>query len=294
MPFIGEIAAVVTAFLWAGTSIAFTEASIRVGSLVVNITRMVFAAIYLTITILLFNLDTGLSWNQIYYLSLSGLIGLVFGDGFLFRAFKEIGARLSMLLMAMVPAISTFLAFVFLGEVISLFAVIGIATTTIGVAIVVLQRKEKGTRSIHKAGLTYGILGAVGQAVGLIFAKYAFNESEVNGFVATLIRIVPSIIVLYPVTFFIKSAKRPFKILFNNRKGLIYTAIGSVIGPFLGITGSLIAISYTYVGIASTLMATVPIIMLPLVKFYYKEELSNMSIVGAFMAVAGVAILFLT
>lgn len=294
MPFLGEIAAVVTAFLWAGTSIAFTEASIRVGSLVVNITRMVFAAIYLTITILIFSLDTGLSWNQIYYLSMSGLIGLVFGDGFLFRAFKEIGARLSMLLMAMVPAISTFLAFIFLGEVISFVAIIGIATTTFGVAIVVLQRKEKGSKSIHKAGLLYGFLGAVGQAVGLIFAKYAFIESEVNGFVATLIRILPSIIVLYPVTFFIKDAKRPFKVLFNNRKGLIYTAIGSVIGPFLGITGSLIAIAYTYVGIASTLMATVPIIMLPLVKFYYKEDLSTMSIVGAFLAVGGVAILFLT
>ena len=293
MPFLGEIAAVITAVFWAATSIAFTEASRKVGSLVVNITRLVFAAIYLGITIYLFSFDTNLSAEQIRALVLSGLIGFVFGDAFLFRAFKDIGARLSMLIMALVPAMSTILAFIFLDELISIWVISGIVITTLGVAIVVLQKEEQASGSISKLGILFGFLGAVGQAVGLIFAKQAFNLGDINGFVATFVRIIPSIIVLYPITFFIRAARRPFKILLGNKRGLIFTLAGSVVGPFLGVTFSLIAISNTYVGIASTLMATVPILMLPITKYYYKEKLSLYSIAGAFLAVAGVAILFL-
>ena len=79
----------------------------------------------------------------------------------------------------------------------------------------------------------------------------------------------------------------------KDKRALLFTAIGSVIGPYLGITFSMIAISHAKVGIASTLMATVPIIMIPMIRFYYKEKLSWISIVGAVVAVSGIAILFL-
>ena len=82
-------------------------------------------------------------------------------------------------------------------------------------------------------------------------------------------------------------------ILRHKKDALRYIIIGSIIGPFLGITFSLIAIANTYVGIASTLMATVPIVMLPIIKFYYKEKLSIISIVGAIIAVGGISVLFL-
>jgi drug/metabolite transporter (DMT)-like permease len=86
---------------------------------------------------------------------------------------------------------------------------------------------------------------------------------------------------------------KPIEKFRSNKPALIFTIIGSIIGPFLGITFSLISITYAKVGIASTLMATVPIIMLPMVKYYYKEKLSAMSIAGAFIAVAGIMVLFL-
>ena len=294
MPFIGEIAATITAFFWAASSIAFTEASRKVGSLVVNITRLVFAAVFLGATVLIFGLDVNLSEEQITALVLSGLVGFVFGDAFLFRAFKDIGARLSMLIMALVPAMSTILAFIFLDEVISFWGIIGMVITMGGVAIVVMQKEEKSYGDVSKLGILFGFLGALGQAVGMIFAKEAFNHGEVNGFVATLARVIPSMIILYPVTYFIKAAKRPFKVLFSSKRGLIFTIIGSIVGPFMGVTFSMIAVANTYVGIASTLIATVPIIMLPITKYYYKEELSWFSISGAFLAVGGVAVLFLS
>lgn len=295
MPFVGELAALITAVLWSFTSIVFTEASIKVGSNYVNIARLILAVVYLVFTILIAGLDFTVTLNQIMFLAISGLIGLVFGDTFLFKAFQHIGARLSMLIMSLVPPISAFLAFIFLGETLSLLGIIGIVITVGGIALVVLQREETPSSKykISGIGIFYGVLGAVGQAVGLIFAKWAFMESEVNGFVASLYRILPSVIVLYPLMKFSHRIEAPIRKFAEDRKALLYTIIGSIIGPFLGITFSMIAISYAKVGIASTIIASVPIIMLPIVKFYYKEELSLKSISGAFLAVGGIAILFL-
>lgn len=295
MPFLGETAALITAFLWSGTSIAFTEASVRVGSLVVNITRLLLASAYLVLSILIFNLNTNLTSGQVLYLSLSGIVGLVFGDGFLFKSFQYIGARISMLVMSLAPPISALLAYFFLGEIISLWGIIGIVITVMGVAIVVLQREEKPASKykIKKVGILFALLGALGQGVGLILAKLAFNQGEINGFVATFYRMIPAVIILLPLTFLIKKTKNPFQEFRHKKDALGYTIIGSIIGPYLGITISLIAISNTFVGIAATLMATVPVIMLPLVRFYYKETLSAASIFGAFIAVGGIAILFL-
>ena len=295
MLYLGELAALVTAFLWSGTSIAFTEASTRVGSVAVNITRLMLALVYLSATILLLKLDLEITFSQITFLGLSGLVGLVFGDGFLFKSFQHIGARLSMLIMSLAPPISAILAYFFLGEFISFLEILGILVTILGIAIVVLQKQENpySKYKISRIGILYAFLGAVGQGIGLILAKFAFNQGEINGFVATFYRMIPAIIVLFPLTILIQKSVNPFKVYIKNSKAFLYTIVGSIIGPYLGITFSLIAIANTYVGIAATIMATVPVIMLPLVKYYYREKLSLLSILGAFIAVGGIGILFL-
>lgn len=295
MLYLGELAALVTAFLWSGTSIAFTEASTRVGSVAVNITRLILALLYLSITIILLNLNLYINSSQIFYLSLSGLVGLVFGDGFLFKSFQHIGARLSMLIMSLAPPISAILAYIFLDEIISVWGIIGIIITILGITIVVLQKQENPSSKykISRIGILYAFFGAVGQGTGLILAKLAFNQGEINGFVATFYRMIPAILVLFPLAILIQKSFNPFKVYIKNGKALLYTIVGSIIGPYLGITFSLIAIANTYVGVAATIMATVPVIMLPLVKYYYREKLSLLSILGAFIAVGGIGILFL-
>lgn len=295
MPYLGETAALITALLWGLTSIAFTEASIRVGSQTVNITRLVIAIILLTVTILIMRLDIRLSSNQIVFLGLSGIIGLIFGDGFLFAGFQYVGARTSMLIMSLVPPISSLLAFIFLGEIISIWSIIGILFTLLGISLVVIQKHvdPKFHPKNKLKGIFYCFLGALGQAVALIFAKNAFNEGEINGFVATWYRIIPSIILFYPMTYFFGKIKNPIKVFSKDKTALKHVIFGSIVGPYLGITFSLIAIANTFVGVASTLIATTPIIMLPMVVLYYKEKLSFTSIIGTIIAVAGVAILFL-
>lgn len=295
MPYIGEIAALITALLWSGTSIAFAEASKRVGPMYVNVTRMFFAVVYLAITIAVIAAPLDLSLTQFLNLAVSGFIGLVVGDTFLFKAYRLIGARISMLVMSLAPAIAALLAYFFLNETLSFLGVAGIFITIFGVALVVLQGREVPTSDykIDYTGIFYAFIGAVGQGVGLIFAKFAFNESEINAFSATLTRILSALIIIYPLVKMTNRYNKPVKVFKENRKGLVYTLVGSIIGPYLGITFSLISVSHTKVGIASTLMATVPIIMLPLVRFYYKEKLSWLSVIGAFVAVGGVAMLFM-
>ena len=303
MNYIGEIAALATAFCWSITSYAFTNASRRIGAIQVNIDRMVLASIMLISIVGIFGISLSLTFNQILNLVISGILGLVLGDSFLFKSFQLIGARLGIIIMAAVPVLSTILAFLFLHEVISLLGIFGMLLTISGILVVVLERKnpEESQSSISKIGIFYGFLGALGQASGLIFAKFAFLENpafdgqggELNGFAASFIRLFSASIIILPLAATFRRYKNPLNIYPKDSYSTKVILIGTLFGPVLGITGSLIAIEYAKVGIASTLMATMPIIMLPISRFYFKEKLEWKSIIGAFVAVIGAAIIFL-
>jgi uncharacterized membrane protein len=294
--FIGELSALLTSFLWSGTSLAFASAAVRIGSLQLNIDRLILATVFLFSTITIFGIEINLSFTQISALAVSGVIGLVIGDTFLFAAYKHIGPRLSMLLMALAPAMSGIMAYIFLGETLSSWAVIGMGVTLSGIALVVLERKEipSSGYKISKLGYFYGFMGALGQAAGLLFAKFAFDEGDINGFTASFIRLFTSVIIIVPLSLMFRRYKNPINVYKADKKSLALTLTGTIIGPYLGITFSLIAIAHTKIGIASTLMSLMPVIMLPMVKYIYKEDISPRAIIGALLAVSGVAVLFIT
>ena len=294
MPFIGELSALLTAFLWSVTAIAFERAAKLIGSELVNFSRLLIALILLGIIIFLAGLDLDLSLTQIQYLILSGLIGLVAGDGFLFKALQLIGARISMLIMAFVPAMSTILAFFFLGEQISVVGFSGMLITLGGIIYVVTEAQAGSHRErIDPAGVLFAFIGAEGQAGGLILAKAAFNLGEINGFVATFFRILAAV-VLISGYYLLKRNRSGLIAGFTNAPGAVkFIVAGTITGPVLGITFSLIAIAYALVGIASTIMATAPVIMLPISYFYLREKISFRAAIGAVASVAGVAILFI-
>ncbi len=295
MPYFGELIALLTAFLWSGTSYAFTEASKRIGSVQLNINRMILAVIFLLVIIAGFGLPTELSFRQFEFLVISGVAGLVLGDSFLFKSFQLIGARLGMLIMSLVPGFSTLLALFFLGENLSVANIIGMFVTLTGISIVVMDRNEQSQTVFHlsKLGVFYGVLGAFGQASGLILAKFAFEENEVNGFVAAFIRLLSAVIILLPVLVLLKRYKNPVSLFRKDITALKATLTGTILGPVLGISSSLIAITYAKIGIATTIMSTMPVIMLPIARFYYNEKLTGRAIMGAVIAVIGVGILFL-
>ena len=295
MPYLGELSALLTSLCWSGSSFAFSEAANRIGSLQLNINRMILAAIFLFITIFFAGISYSLSAFQITQLILSGAIGLVFGDTFLFKAYQHIGARISMLLMALSPIMSALLAYLFLNETLSPWGIIGITVTVGGVALVIFEKNEiPSTKyNISKIGIFYGLMGALGQAVGLVFAKYAFNAGEINGFVATFIRILSAVIIMLPVALLANRYKNPVKLFAKDVKAFTSTLTGTILGPYLGITLSLVAVENAKVGIAATLMSTMPIIMLPIARYVFKENINWRAVIGAVLAVAGVGILFL-
>lgn len=295
MPLLGELSALLTACLWSGSAMAFAAATRIAGSFTVNVARLLLAATYLVMMIFLLQLDVNLLPGQILYLSISGIIGLTLGDTFLFRAYQEIGARITMLVMSLAPAFAALLAYVALGESISLRGLGGIIITIAGISVVVLERSSSADRVVPLtgSGLAFALLAAIGQGAGLVFAKMAFREGAVNGFVATAVRIVASLAVLLPVALMTRRFTSPVRLFREQRRAFWLTALGSILGPFLGISFSLIAVEHTSVGIAATIMALVPVLMLPLVRFIYKEHLGWRAILGASVAVAGVAVLFL-
>jgi drug/metabolite transporter (DMT)-like permease len=70
--------------------------------------------------------------------------------------------------------------------------------------------------------------------------------------------------------------------------------VGAFIGPFMGITLSMVAVTYTDAGVAQTLMSLMPVLIIPTVWILYRQRTSWRGIVGALVAVIGVAIIFLS
>ena len=295
MPYAGELSALITAIMWTGSALAFAAATTRVGSVYVNVVRLLAAVILLFVTIVVGNMRDDISIIQAGYLVVSGLVGFVFGDTFLFKSFEYNSARIGMLIMSVAPAVAALLAFIFLGETLTFTGMIGMAITFTGIMLVLLERKEAATHHlpVSMAGVFYAFLGALGQAGGLVLAKFAFVIGPMNGFIATFIRAFAATLVLIPLNYFTRRFTRPAAIFSNNPKALSFTLLGAFLGPYLGVTFSLIAISMTNVAIAATIMSIVPILMLPTVWILFRERLSWRAVVGACVAVAGVGILFL-
>jgi drug/metabolite transporter (DMT)-like permease len=294
----GEAAALLTAFCWAGSSLFFTSAGRQVGSVIVNRMRLAMAVVLLmTAHLVLLGrvipLDAGL--NRWLWLGASGVIGLVLGDAALFQAFVLIGPRLVTLIMALVPVVSTLIAWFFLGEQLALIEMAGILIAVTGIVAVVSERGNGGLsidRKQYLAGVAFGLLGVIGQAVGLVLAKRGL-EGDFPALSGVLLRMTTAMVVMWVLTLLQGQVSLTLQTAARNKRALRSIIGGSVVGPFLGVWLSLVAIQSTYVGIASTLMALTPVIMLPVVKWGFKEHISKWAVGGTLVSLAGVAIIFL-
>ena len=233
MPYAGELSALITAVMWTGSALAFAAATTRVGSVYVNVVRLMSAVVFLSVTILVFGISVHVSAKQVLFLSLSGFVGFVFGDTFLFKSYEYNDARIGSLIMSAAPAMTALLAFFFLKETLSLTGIVGMTITLAGIALVVLERKEPSTHHIPLSiiGVVYAFLGALGQAGGMILAKGAFEEGEINGFVATFIRAFSATVVLAPMNYIAGRFTEPRKIFSNDKKAFHFTVLWFVSWP---------------------------------------------------------------
>lgn len=291
----GEIAALLTAVCWAFNSVVFTLAGKRVGSVTVNKVRlwMAFIAQAILHVILyrtVFPFDA--SPREFFYLAFSGVIGLVIGDGLLFEAFLLIGPRLATLLMLLAPIFSAFLAWVVLGETLLFLEVIAIFVTVAGIGWVVSERQPHfHQRPKHYVlGILLGIGGAAGQAVGLLFSKIGIAQG-MSAISANHIRVAAAAVVIAGVSL-LRGKMRTDILKMKDKKVLLEITSGALTGPVLGVILSLVAIRYTHIGVASTLMSLSPILLIPVGHYLFKERITLRTIAGTVIALTGAVLLF--
>lgn len=295
MPYLGEMAALMAALCWTATSVSFEYAGKRIGSGAVNIWRLVMALVILT----LFNgiwegvwLNLDIPINQVILLVISGLIGFVLGDLFLFEAFVIVGARISMLVMALSPPLSALIGFVVLGEQMTIQGLFGMLVTFSGIALVILS-KNKGERvklSHPVKGILFAFLGALGQSVGLLFSK--MGMVGISAFEASQYRVMAGLLG-FIILLGIQRRFGEVREALSHPRGMAATGVGAFFGPFLGVSMSLLAVSLTSLGIASTLMSIVPVLLIPVSILVFKERVSLKEALGAIITVFGVSMMFM-
>ena len=298
---IGEIAALTTAFFWTITAISFEIAGKKVGSLSVNLIRLVIAFTFLT----LYNLAVrGLPFpidataEQWFWLSISGIVGFVLGDLFLFQAYVVIGARISMLIMALAPFIAAIIGWFVLGETMSGQQFLALMLTFSGICIVVLKRpidengdKMKKLRFKYPlAGLLLAFGGAVGQGGGLVLSKLGMGNFD--PFAASQIRVLTGIVGFTLIFIFLRRLNETVQSV-KNKRAMLFITLGAFFGPFLGVSFSLLSVQHTTTGIASTIMSIVPILIIPASVFIFKEKFNLTELLGAVISLAGVTLFFL-
>ena len=297
MPY-GELAALGTALCWSLTAVFFAAAGARVGSLSVNLIRLVMAFVMVSLYQavargMALPLDASpYAWT---WLSVSGLIGFCVGDLCLFRALLVIGPRLSSLLLSLAPVLTGIFGWLVLDERLTAIELLGMGLTVGGIAWAISDRTpakpgQERTRRTLATGVLLGLGGAAGQAGGLVLSKLGMGEYD--PFAATQVRIIAGI-VGFSVIFVLAGWWPRTLAALRHGTAMLYTAAGALFGPFLGVSLSLIAVQRTVAGVAASLMATSPILVIPIVVLTRGEKVGVGGVGGAVLAVAGVALLVL-
>lgn len=302
----GELAALLTAVFWTITALAFESASKKVGSLSVNLIRLCMALIFLSVYRYFTGgdlLPTNAGAHEWIWLSVSGLIGFVLGDLFLFQSYVVIGARISMLIMALAPPIAAITGWMIMDEKMSFHSIIGMLLTFLGISLAILGRKisnpelKETIEPKNRIGIKYpvkGLLlafgGAAGQGIGLVLSKYGMGDYDV--FASTQIRVITGIAGFFLIILFTGSFAKVFMAV-KNVSAMKRLSLGAFFGPFLGVSFSLLAVKHTSSGIASTIMSIVPVLIIIPAVLINKEKVTLKEVIGALLAVAGVSLFFI-
>lgn len=304
-PLLGESAAVIVAILWTANSIFFSAAGRRIGAISVNAIRILLAVSFLGLTHIIFfrTIVPAANSAQWFWMGVSGIVGLGIGDFALFGAFVIIGPKRSLLLMALAPVCSLIAGFIILNETLGIWSALGIVITLTGIIIVVLEKKEdpddyKIEPEKKRWGIFLGLVGAVGQGVGLVISKYGMvNVADdpsvpLDSLSAAFIRMVIGAIFIWICIIAIRKLPE-MRTSLADRRAVKLTSAGAFVGPFLGVWLSMVAVTYALAGVAMTLMALTPVFIIPVVWMLYREKTTMRGVIGAVVAVCGVAILFI-
>lgn len=303
MPFLGEVIGLTTVLCWTVSVQFFGAASKEVGAAPVNVIRLTVAVLLFSIFLLARDgspVPVDFPLHAWVFLALSGVIGFFIGDIFLFKALVELGPRLAMLMHSLAAPTSAVIGWLFLGEKYIPIQWLGIFVTLSGVAVVIFERSPngKGPRASQSKpaasvkGILFGIGAMLGQAGGFVLSKVGMQVGDgyLDAFSATQIRALAAFFCF--VAYFTLAGKwRNVRNAAANSKVLIYTSTGAFLGPFLGVSLSLLTLHYLSTGVAATILSLVPVCIIPFSVFLHKEHVSFKAVAGALVAVLGIYLL---
>ena len=309
MVYLGEVISLGVAVSWTITALFAEVASKRLGALQLNVIRMLLSLVMLGGTLWWFTgsfFPLHADASTWFWLSLSGFVGCLLGDYCLFNSYILIGSRFGQLFMTLAPPTAAITAWMVLDETLSLQALLGMIVTLTGISISILNKgsSHKLSLKLPFKGVLFGIGAGIGQGVGLVLSKVGMNHYEASiplecesvmdmlPFASTFMRAVTGAIG-FLLVMMLQKQLFTLKRTVGDGKGM-GAAIGATItGPFIGVAFSLMAVQYTEAGVASTLMALTPVLILWPSHFFFGQQITFKEIIGACISVFGASLFFI-
>lgn len=305
----GEFISLIVALMWTFTAIFAEIASKRMGTLVLNVWRMIITIVLLGALLWVFcgqpfpRYTTPQVWG--WFLA-SGFMGFVFGDYCLFNAYVAMGSKYTQLFMTLASPFAAITAWVLMGERMSWLALLGMIITLTGISISILGKSETGKRRIKLPlrGVLLATGAGMGQGTGLVLSKLGMqaytavvpisetSAIELMPFSGTMIRAMMGLLGFGLVL--ISSRKvSAMSVAWKDGKASAAAMGAILLGPFFGVSLSLMAVNLTHAGVAQTLMALTPVLILWPSYFIFGTKVTLQEFLGAAIAVIGASLFFI-
>ncbi len=247
----------------------------------------------------------GLGGGGFSYFFISGVLGFGVGDVALYQALPRLGSRLTMLFTQCLAApFGIIIERVWLGTRLSWLQILFIGVIMAGVALALApQDSVKRNPREWRLGSVYGVLSALGGALGAVFSRRAFlavREAHqfLDGANAAFQRILGGLLVGAVFLAFIRWQERaPGRAWLHDAGGEAtaaaslhpwgWVAGNALAGPALGVSCMQWALSTTPTGIVLAIIALTPLAVIPLARLFEKERPTARSLWGSVVAVAG-------